>query len=361
MTRWILYSSDIINIISSFLHCKDAIKLCYLNKSFYAIFLKSVIQYSFVSINTDKIININNSNLFNTMNLYIDGLKKVKEPIFLYIERSIKNAIQLEEKWINLRYISFGKSFNYRIDALPSNIEEIVFHPKSVFNQKITNLNCNKLKRIFFGKSFNQRIDFLPSSIEIIHFHETSKFDKPIQKIPFALKEIYFGQWFNRSIDALWNRYRLRRLQFASRSVFMYEIKPSKFLEILSIGMYYNQSLNLENTEITSLRFHKLSRYNKPLQLPKTLVFLSFGEFFNQEIQLHNVQILRFYAKSRFNQSIFIPESCHTLILGRYFNNDILGCRNIRLLKFSKNSKYDKWKRLAELSKKNIELIHPEW
>ena len=292
--------------------------------------------------------------------LYIDGLKKVKEPIFLYIERLMSYSIEIEDKWSNLRYISFGKSFNYKIDALPVNIEEIVFHPKSIFNQKITNLKCINLKRIYFGKSFNQRIDFLPSNVELIHFIETSKFNRPIQKIPLKLKEIYFGQWFNNDITALWKYNNLQRLQFASRSIFSYPIIPSKSLHILSLGIYYNQLLQLENSKLLNLKFHKLSKYNKQLNLPNTIEILFIGEHFNQPINLHNIQILRFYMKSKFNQQLYIPKSCHTLILGKHFNNIILGCTNLKVLKFSKNSKYNNWKKLAELSKKNIELIHPQ-
>lgn len=361
-TEWSLYSSDVVGIIASFLHCKDAIKLCYLNKTFYAIFLIPVIRHSFVSINTDHIAKLRNSNIFhifNTMNLYIDGLKKLREPIFLYIERLLV-APNSQTKWANLRYISFGKSFNRKIDVLPTNIEEIGFHPKSVFNQKITQLNCNNLKRIYFGKSFNQKIDFLPSGVEIIHFIDTARFDKPIRHAPAALKEIYFGQWFNHDLDGLWATAKsLNRLQFATRSIFTHDIRPSATLQILSLGMYYNRELYIQNTKLDTLRFHKLSRYNQELILPNTLQLLVIGEFFNKCLNLQEIKIIRFYAKARFNQPLYIPITCHTAIIGRYFTAKLTGGQYLKTLKFAKFARYKSMDNLLEMSKnKQLQIVH---
>jgi hypothetical protein len=341
ISEWHIFTNDIISIIVGFLHCKDAIKICYLNKSLYAIFLKLVIQHSFVCINTDKINKSSNIiNILQTMNLHIDGIKKIREPIFLHIERL---AINSNNSWKNLRYISFGRTFNYKIDTLPENIEEIVFHPKSLFNQKITNMNSKKLKKIYFGKSFNQKIDFLPSTIEILHFTETSKFNRPIRNVPHNLIELYFGQWFNQDISAIWAAPNICKLNFATRSIFKHQITPSITLKILSLGIHYCHELDIINSNLIMLKFHKLSRYNHKLSLPATLEILIIGEYYNCELDIknnNNLHTLHFYARAKFNQPLELPNNCRTLSIGRHFNNKILGTENIKKIIYAKSCKY---------------------
>ena len=358
--KWWVFTPDIIGIIASFLHCKDAIKLCYLNKRFYAIFLIPVIRHSHVSINTDTIRNSRTTNLFkilSTMNLHINGMRHIREPIFLYIEKLFSGSNN-PNAWRNLHYISFGKSFNRKIDMLPENIREIAFHPKSVFNQKISKLNCPNLKGIYFGKFYNQKIDFLPASIETIHFSESSKFDKPIRNVPAALKEIYFGQWFNHDISSIWSAQNIYKLQFSVRSKFLHPITPSYSLQILNLGMYYNVALDLLPTNLRSLRFHKLSHYNCELTIPYTLVMLIIGEKFDKELNIGtntNLSTIQFYAKARFNQKLEVPYSCKTLVIGRHFNNQLIGGSGLEVLKFCKYSKFNR--ELDGLEKNKILLI----
>lgn len=362
---WEIESIDLIGIIASFLHCRDAIKLAHVNKSFYAIFLIPIIRNSFVTINTDKIANIKNSNvynIFNTTNLHIGGIRKLREPIFLYIERLFINSPNVGS-WANLRYISFGRSFNHRLDALPPAIEEIAFHPKSIFNQKVNNLRCTKLRRIYFGKFFNQRIEFLPQSIELIHFDESSRFDQVIRRVPAQLQEIYFGQWFKHDIDALSVAPKLRRIQFATRSQFQHAIVQMRGLTTLVLGMYYMQELDLRDSNIHTLRFHKLSRYNAPIQLPTTIRHLYLGESFNYELDiqdLSNLETIRFYDKSRFNHPIYLPASCHTVTFGRHYTKTITGGESLVRIKFAKNSKFTDMGYLDNLvTKNNTEVQHP--
>ena len=359
--KWWIFTPDIIGIIASFLHCKDAINLCYLNKQFYALFLIPVIRNSHVSINIDTIRNSPTTNLFNmlsTMNLHINGMRSIREPIFLYIEK-LFNGTNNPNAWKNLRYISFGKSFNRKIDILPPSLCVLAFHPKSIFNQKITKLSCTNLKCIYFGKFFNQKIDFLPDSVEIIHFSDSSKFDKPIRNVPNSLKEIYFGQWFNHDISAIWMAKSLNKLQFSVRSIFMHPIIPSYSLKILNLGMYFNRALDLYESNLISLKFHKLSHYNSVLSIPYSLVILIIGEKFDQELHVGsntNLNRIQFYAKARFNQTLNIPYSCKSLIIGRHFNSGLIGGSGLEVLKFSKYSKFDK--PLDRLEKNKLLIIY---
>ena len=361
---WKLESIDLIGLIASFLHCRDAIKLAHVNKSFYAIFLIPIIRNSFVTINTDKILNIKNSNvhnIFSTTNLHIGGIRKLREPIFLYIERLFIDSPNISS-WANLRYISFGRTFNHRLDALPPAIEEIAFHPKSVFNQKVNNLRCSKLRRIYFGKFFNQRIEFLPQSIELIHFDESSRFDQVIRRVPAQLQEIYFGQWFRHDIDALSAAPKLRRIQFATRSKFQHTIVPSRSLTTLVLGMYYAQELDLRDSNIHTLRFHKLSRYDTPIQLPSTIKHLYFGEAFNCELanDIPNLETIRFYDKSRFDHPIRLPPTCTSAVFGRHYAKTITGGESLVRIKFAKYSKFKDMSYLEYLvTKNNAEVQHP--
>ena len=359
---WVIYSVDILNIIAGFLSCREAIHLLYVNKTFYAIFLMPILRNSFMSINTNRITNLRHSNIykvFASTNLHIAGIKKIKEPLFLYIERLFIDQSN-SAAWSNLRYISFGRSFNYKIDELPPNIEEIAFHPKSVFNQKITGLKCRALKYIYFGKFFNQKIDFLPQSVEVIHFDHTSRFNKPIRRVPQKLKELYFGQWFNQELDALWQAPKFERLQFPARSKFNRVIAPSYTLHTLSLGMYYNCELNLQNTNLATLRFHKLSRYIQPIQLPPTIRTIIIGEHFAQELNLQNIaelDTLQFYAKSKFNTPLHLPPACKYLVLGRHFNQE-LRCESVGVIRFAKNSKFRNIAFLVELKHRGVNIQH---
>lgn len=120
-----------------------------------------------------------------------------------------------------VKKIKFSQYFNYPIDNLPQNIEEIDFssqvsflcngfnHPidnlpmslhtlilSNSFNQSVNYLPCS-LKKIVFGDYFNQDVDNLPSSIEILEFGWV--FKKSIKNLPASLKVLklhinYFGR-----------------------------------------------------------------------------------------------------------------------------------------------------------------------
>ena len=375
-----IFNTDIVGIISKFLSCKDAVKICYLNKQFYSIFLLPVIRNGFVFINTNHIVcekNINgllsyNTSYLDSINLYIDGIKQIKEPIFLHIEKTViakqvqyTRAIENEYStraishintdmcstvsaapWGNLRYVMFGRSFNLSINNLPSNVEEIYFHPKGLFNQKITMLNCQNLRKIFFGKFFNQRIDCLPGNVKIIQFCDTSKFNRPIKKCPIKLQEIYFGQWFNQRSDALMELPDIKKIQFAARSKYLYPLSvpdTCTSLEIIGFGTYYDADLDIGHSSVKVLKFYKLSRFNRELELPMSLEHLIVGEYFNKKLLIPGGLLsIKFYAKSRFNHLLELPNKCRELSLGRNFNSELRSANYFLKIQIPKRSKFQK-------------------
>lgn len=333
--------SDVVGIIATFLYIKDAVKLCYLNTN-HTIFLITIIRHSHVFINVEQIKNIKNKDVLGAMSLHINGLRRIHESIFVHMQRNIVgpashaddaanqvprniNKVALAP-WANLRFVSFGKHFNMKIDGLPARVEEIRFHPKSKFNQKITQMT-SAVRRIYFGKAFNQKIDFLPNSVELIHFNESSKFNVPIRRPPAQLREIHFGQWFNKDITALMTAAdHLEVIGFTARSVFSYDLRPSPTLRRLTLGLYFNNQLHMDAAQLTILRFHKLSRYNRPLILPATLRHLFIGKFFNQPLDLPaNLETLRFYAKSKFSHELVLPNKKIKVFAARMPNNSSHG------------------------------------
>lgn len=326
-------STDVVGIISEFLLYIDAVKLCYLNKQFYYDFMPIVMCKSIVFVNLRKITHttitpIGNKSIIpflDVNNIYIDGIKQIREPIFLYIEKIVlRRCPKIKQPWDNLRFVSFGRSFNLSINNLPINIEEIRFHYKSIFNQKIKKINCPRLRKIYFGKSFNQLIDYLPQSVQIIHFCDISKFNKRIKVFPRALQEISFGQWFNQKIDHLTGT--VQKIQFAARSVYSQPMIISAHSKLITLifGIYYNADLDISTSAIQLLKFYKLSKFNKDIILPQSLKYLYFGKYFNKKIILPDgLIVLKFYAKSKFNNELILPDSCTYAMLGYEFNSSI--------------------------------------
>jgi len=337
-----IFINDIVGVIASFLNYKDAIKICYLNRRFYLNFLLPVIRNSFVVVNTSHITCKTNMSFIQSINLHINGIKQLQEPIFLHIKRSIITS-RRSIPWNNLHYISFDRSFNLPINDMPNNVQEIIFHHKSQFNRKITKLSCPHLRKIFLGKSFNQRIDYLPQSVEIIQFCDISKFNRPIKKYPYALKEIFFGQRFSQDLRPLMETTHIRKIQFATRSVYAHPlILSSKFtavstLIILVLGTDFNANLDISTSSIKILRFSKSSKFNKELILPASLEHLSLGQYFNKNIVLPiNLTIIEFCAKSRFNCPLNLPDKCGELILGRNFNSEIFSANAFLKIQYLK-------------------------
>jgi hypothetical protein len=124
--------------------------------------------------------------------------------------------------------------------------------------------------------------------------------------------------------------------------------------------MYYNCELDLRNTSLATLRFHKLSRFVQPIYLPSTIRTIVIGEHFNRELNLQNIaelDTLQFYAKSKFNNPLHLPPTCKYVVLGRHFNQE-LQCDTISVLRFAKNSKFRNIVFLAQLQSKGIVIQH---
>lgn len=293
-TYHLVFATDIVGLVVGFLKYSDAVGLCMTNKLFYSIFKLVVAKYSFVSVNTTKLNGLNIAPFFNTMNLYINSIRKVKEPIFSYIERINVN------RFSNLKYLHFGPSFNQQITNLPSTVESIIFDPKSRFNHRINNIGCN-LRHITFGKHFNQPIDSLPDTVTVIRFAESSRFNKFIYNAPASLSEIHFGIYFNRNID---NLKQVKKITFTQRSCFNQElcIDANDNIYHLALGMYYNRNLNIADSHIKVLKFHKLSRYNHVLNLPSSLEHIFIGKQYNRPIYLPPNATLKCCKKTQLHQ-----------------------------------------------------------
>ncbi len=287
-------AADIISVIVGFLKFNDAIHLCMANRSFYSFYRLVVAKYSFVSVNIAKISELNVAPFLNAMNMYINSIRRVKEPVF---QRTC-----LAGGFNNLKYLHFGSSFNQPISHLPVTVESIVFDPKSRFNHRLSNLNCN-LRHITFGKHFDQHIGNLPDTVTTIRFADSSRFNRTIRAVPKSLSEIHFGMYFNKNIDHL--KY-VKKITFTQRSNFNQDlcIGVDFAVEYIVLGMYYNCEINIADSSIRILRFHKLARYNRDLYVPDTLEYLFIGKYFNHPLNLPPNTVLEFYKKKHFKQSI---------------------------------------------------------
>lgn len=348
-----ILNNDILSVIFSYLKFKDASALCQTNREAYSL-INNAYQFSFVSLNLNHPQYRKFQKKFNGKIQYVNCLK------------SIKGIELLDYKFKNLKIISFGRTFNQPLECLPSTVEIITFHKRSLFNHQIKGKQVPNLRRVYFGRSYNQRIDFMSDKVEIIYFFAGSVFNQPIRKYPKALKEIYFGQYFNQNLDDLFQQTQIKILHFTDKSHYNLQLSIGLYLTHLYLGNEYRQPLNLLYTQLKYLRFSNGSIFNNDLYLPSTLQNLYLGAKYNQPLQLSNNLIsVKFYIKSLFNQDIIITEKLQEITFGRHFRSNIIQIGKSKALinmKFANRSKFTNIELILNFIKINpdIQIIHPQ-
>ena len=242
-----------LSVIFEFLHFRDGIKICMLNKQSYKQFIILCYTYSFVPINLKKNIDIySHSNI--SFELFLTFCENGTDWPCVFLRDQIRNADCLKnvtciEKLMQnmpkkLKHINFGKKFNIEWSKkfLPNTVEHISFHEKCKFNSNMRNLNMpSYLKKISFGRHFNKSIDYLPNTVEIIFFCKSSHFNKFIKKYPTCLRELYLGDNYNKPLILMPNSVKI--IHFSNKSSFNSEIQYPTQLEKIYFGKFFNQSL----------------------------------------------------------------------------------------------------------------------
>lgn len=359
-----LLDCDTISNVFEFLHFKDAIKLCLVNKLCYTKFLIFCYKFSFVPLDLTKkgiryyqrIKDFSATDVASFDLFQIFCHQDMKIPTINVAEQiryanCINNISSLEKiaQFVpkKLKHISLSKKFNAVWDRkfLPNTVETISFHEKSKFNYNISCANLpTNLRKISFGYLFDQSIDDLPDSVEIIVFCHNSRFNKFIKKYPANLKEIYFGDYYDKPIISPPS---LKLIYFSNNSNFDSSIEYPPDLEKIYFGRCYNKSLDdLDNLpKLSIIKFHYSSKFNLPITCrSNTLKAIYLGIEFNNTLDLrdcNSLTTLKFYHKSKFdNDQIYTPPSLEFIYMGKNFNSDLILPTTIKLVKFPTNSKF---------------------
>jgi len=351
-----------ISVVFGYLHFKDSIKICYLNKKLYINFIIFCYKFSFVPLNFNKKEHLCYKNInhkirsnFDMFTIFADNGTKINSiNIFEQIQyvdciNNVNNLYKIIDFIpIKLKYINFGKHFDIPWDKklLPDTVESISFHKKNKFNFNIHSNNLPKyLKKISFGYMFNKSIDNLPESIEVISFSNNSKFNQIIHKFPTSLKEISFGDWFNKPLEILPDN--VNTIYFSKQSIFNSSIVFPNDLKSIHFGKEFDQDISclFLCTNIQSIKLHTCSKFNQPftVNINKSIKHISFGIKFNNIINLtqcENLYSLKFHNKSQYNQVTILPKNIEYLYLGKKFDYDLILPNTIKILKFPNNSKF---------------------
>jgi hypothetical protein len=237
----------------------------------------------------------------------------------------------------NIRHISFDKPFDKNMDALHylPKLESITFdhnftHPVNnlpprglwpgktltsitfgqSFNQRVDNLP-KTLKSLTFGLCFNQRVDNLPERLTSLTFGHM--FYQPADNLPKTLTSLIFGYWFDQPVDDLpcgfFNLPKtLTSLTFGCYFNQRVDNLPET-LKSITFGHMFNQPVyNLPET-LTSLTFD--DSFNQPVEnLPETLTSLTFRDSFNYKLNLRNFPVLKLLKLSKKYDQIIDLEDC---------------------------------------------------
>lgn len=361
---------DSVNVIFGFLHFRDAVKMCMLNKGCYAHFIIICYQNSFVPLDLRKKLKsyFVPSSKFCSLDMF-PNLFSIQHVIFfssvvkmprMHIADQIKNAdclrnvICLEKRCMavpkKLKHISFGREFNapWNKGVLPDSIVTISFHERCKFNFDVDR-SClpSNLRKISFGHMFNKSIDDLPDTVEVLFFCQNSKFNKVIKKFPSSLRELYLGDDYNRPLVNLPDSVEI--LHFSIKSRFNLEIQYPINLKKICFGKSFNQPLQQLSRllELTTIKFHNCSLFNLPVEGAfQALKSIRFGINFNNHVNLCNCPVLltiKFSPKSKFNSSFSeAPKSLEYLYLGKNFNHDLWVPNTIKIITFPNSSKFVK-------------------
>jgi hypothetical protein len=242
-----------------------------------SLFLTCKFFYQFVDVFYRKV-------KFDGSRCVVNGIVRAKLRNVHLLEERCHNVYNLTNadfipdiKFLNIKYISFGHSFNETLDGLNY---------------------LSSVESITFGISFNQAVDNLPTTLTSLSF--LHYFNKAVDNLPTKLKSLTFGDDFNQSLDNL--PATLTTLTFGHNFNKPVDYLPEKLIS-LTFGATFNQSVNNLPKTLTSLTFE--DTFNQSVDdLPKTLTSITFGDTFNQSVDNLPKTLTSITFGDRFNQKL---------------------------------------------------------
>ncbi len=178
----------------------------------------------------------------------------------LNLPSSLYEITEFEKLPSSLTHLSFGDSFNQKVDLSKNIVNESNETPK---NRGVTRSfgysePLSFLTHITFGKQFNQKVDKLPKSLTHLTFGDV--FNQKVDKLPKSLTHLTLGIYFRQEVDDL----------------------PIT-LTHLTLGYSFDQKVDKLPESLTYLIFGR--HFNQEVEnLPKNLVYIQFGGLFNQKV-----------------------------------------------------------------------------
>lgn len=118
-----------------------------------------------------------------------------------------------------------------------------------------------------------------------------------------------------------------KKNRFSCDSYFNQKIDHLPNLTKLTLGRFFDQSIDQLPKTLTNLRFYSTSEFSQPIHnLPDSLTKVTFGAYFNQPLKSlpNNLIRLNFDKNNMFNHQLdHLPNSLKYLFLGKNFNQKI--------------------------------------
>jgi hypothetical protein len=231
-----------------------------------------------------------------------------------YLGDRIRSALLSCYKDLNLKSLTIPFNIGLDFECLKT-LEELYINDHDEFEM----IPCfpPRLKKLYIRCSeYPTLLPEFPKTLkEFIFDLETYKF--PLSKLPSGLEVLKLKGHFFERIDFPES---IRKLTF---SRYAHKIDFSKLcnLRVLRIENYDHDLIDLCDG-LEKLIFHKYSKYNRNIILPRTVRKVRLSNSFNREIVLPE-SLEKIIFGDSFNQKIVLPPRVIKVIFGECFNQEI--------------------------------------